>query len=145
MYPNATGCYTTIDPDETVTDSHSFTVQTSWLRDNCYLTVFFQTSSTKEIAQAAEEDLLNLAVAEGENAKLDLFQIGPNPARNYLMVNLNSKDATVEIIDCTGAIRRSETATNKNLKIPINQLSSGIYFCRVKTDEGVQTKKFIKF
>lgn len=146
MLPNYSGTSVTIAPNETKEVTQNFTVQSSWLRDKCYLTVFVQsTGYPKEILQAAEEDLVNLGVSEGTNGKVRIAQFGPNPLGNYLMVRLNCDHAVMDITDCSGRLTKSINIDQKEMRIPVGDLRPGVYFCLIKTEEGCETKKFVKY
>ena len=146
MLPNFVGTSVSINPGETEEVTQNFTVQSSWLRDNCYLTVFLQTTdSPREIAQAEEEDLQNHSICEEESEQVQLFELGPNPVSNFLMIHIRCNHAEIEITDCSGRIRKVVVANQQTTRIPITDFNSGIYFCRDKTIDAVETRKFVKF
>jgi len=71
------------------------------------------------------------------------LEIYPNPANNYLTIELQQK-SEIEILNPHGQIIM--TTNNKDNKATINleNLSNGVYFLRVKTNKEVITKKIIK-
>lgn len=74
--------------------------------------------------------------------------ISPNPASTELKINFNSDNITntkIIIHDVVGKIvsiiEKNET---KDITIPLNNLSNGIYFIKIQMGENTVTKKFIK-
>jgi hypothetical protein len=75
---------------------------------------------------------------------IDIF---PNPATDEIKIeNLKSKIDAVEIFNTLGEkVYNSEEGFRKNAEtINVSTLSSGIYFVRVRTGEGVSSAKFVK-
>jgi hypothetical protein len=82
-----------------------------------------------------------------ENLELRIF---PNPATNYINVKSNmvqNDHVSLEIIDITGKIKSSKQIyLNNNLNVTLyfdDEITSGIYFLRVKTDSRTITQQFI--
>lgn len=75
-----------------------------------------------------------------------IFSIYPNPANEVLNIELENlnETATISIINALGEVVVNETATNKNLKLNIQHLTSGVYFIKMDNKQGTTTKKFIK-
>jgi len=72
------------------------------------------------------------------------IKIYPNPTSGY--INIEAVDLIinqVQIYDINGKLV-SEIKTISNPKIDVTNLSSGIYFLRVETAEGIFSKKVIK-
>ncbi len=66
----------------------------------------------------------------------------PNPTSNQLTINSELKINEITIIDIAGkSIKTPKPTTNT---INVSNLSSGIYFIKLITDEGTITKKFVK-
>ena len=104
------------------------------------------------------EDLMINAIMTGNfgagisdaSAKNYVSEIFPNPAA--YKVNLNFRDlpdgkAEVEIYDIQGTKLISQPISGfgssaPTLTLDISSLSSGIYFCRVKTGDGISQSKF---
>ncbi len=79
------------------------------------------------------------------------LQVQPNPIQNdVLEIKLNfekNTNANVTVFDMTGKVLDFQSFKNirdNSVSIPVNSLSPGEYFVRVSTEEGTQTKKFIK-
>ena len=92
--------------------------------------------------------LLNV---EGSTAELGTVELGssklavyPNPATTEVNITLEgSKIAQVDVADVTGRVVSSQAV--KSGKVNVANLSSGVYFLRVKDDKGVtRIQKFIK-
>lgn len=74
--------------------------------------------------------------------------VSPNPAGNQLAVgSVQSAIESIEIIDVLGQkvlLQKPQGASRKQITINVFDLSPGIYFVRVKTENGLTTSKFIK-
>lgn len=81
--------------------------------------------------------------ADGKSTNADI-QIYPNPVTEYFSVKTkgNDKIQTVKIFDASGKLIRN--ITNATDKINVSDISSGIYFIRIKTDKGEHLGKIIK-
>lgn len=90
-------------------------------------------------------------ISEEEGLK-QAFSIFPNPVSSEVNINLtleSDQQVTIEVLDAVGKV--SKILANKLMSagtITINanleDLSEGIYFCRVQTNESIMTKKVIK-
>ncbi|PKL85423.1 MAG: hypothetical protein CVV22_07640 [Ignavibacteriae bacterium HGW-Ignavibacteriae-1] len=87
--------------------------------------------------------LLNKSISSVENDNpynnLNNISISPNPANDFIEINLHDINKEVEIINLHGEIVLS-IDSNSNNRIYVSSLSSGMYF--VKT--GKQVQRFIK-
>lgn len=74
------------------------------------------------------------------------FNIFPNPASDYLTLELPSGVSNTEIIifNLFGEIKHSSTFKEQTSVINISDLSSGIYLIEVVTDNNISRQKFIK-
>jgi hypothetical protein len=82
-----------------------------------------------------------LGTVELGSSKLAVY---PNPATTEVNIALEgAKIAQVDVADVTGRVVSSQAV--KNGKVNVSNLSSGVYFLRVKDDKGVtRIQKFIK-
>ncbi len=70
----------------------------------------------------------------------DKLVISPNPARDFLMVNIDSK-TDFSIYNIAGQILQSGKLDNNSKTIDVRYLPSGIYFIKFN---NLETKKFVK-
>ena len=86
-------------------------------------------------------DSEELGTVELGSSKLAVY---PNPATTEVNITLEgAKIAQVDVADVTGRVVSSQAV--KNGKVNVSNLSSGVYFLRVKDDKGVtRIQKFIK-
>ena len=83
-------------------------------------------------------------INEFNHTKVEIY---PNPASNYLTINLNKNTLTdYEISNVLGEIIYKSFGTNhsENLKINVNPFLNGIYFLKIKYEKESTTIKFIK-
>jgi hypothetical protein len=78
-----------------------------------------------------------------EIAKEDGLKIYPNPSTTKLFIETPIV-SYIEVINIEGQIIKSIFATEENTCIDISKFASGIYFVKMKTDNGVVVKKFVK-
>ncbi len=74
------------------------------------------------------------------------FNIYPNPVNDRLYIETSTQTQSIEIYDVYGRIqnlRNSETQKLRN-SIDVSDLNSGIYFVKVKTEEGNIVKRIVK-
>jgi len=85
----------------------------------------------------------DIRITDGKNINADI-QIYPNPVTEYFSVKTKGEDIiqTVKIFDTSGKMVKNITYTND--KINVSEMSSGIYFIRIKTIKGQFSGKIIK-
>lgn len=77
----------------------------------------------------------------------NIFNAYPNPFNNYLNVELKPEYKEIEICDLNGLTVYSQHLKQNNnqiLKIELNNLNSGIYFLKIKTNDNYLIRKLIK-
>ncbi|MEC4049149.1 choice-of-anchor L domain-containing protein [Flavobacterium sp. SUN046] len=87
--------------------------------------------------------LLNAA-----NFELGSFTMSPNPASNFVIINLNNSKgsiAEVSLHDVLGKkIKEYKNISANQYSLDLSNLSKGVYMVEIKTEEGLkQTKKLI--
>lgn len=73
----------------------------------------------------------------------DQIKITPNPASNSIEIALPEK-SQIDILNIEGQIIKVINAQVLNTSFNISELSKGIYFVKVKNENGIFVKKFIK-
>ena len=74
------------------------------------------------------------------------FSIYPNPVQDKLYIEAEAEIEEVVVYDVYGRVqnlRNSETQKLRN-SIDVSNLNSGVYFVKIKTEEGNITKRFVK-
>jgi hypothetical protein len=73
------------------------------------------------------------------------FSIYPNPVNDRLFVETETEIEEVMVYDIFGRLQITEAPSHQgNLSIDLSNLNSGIYFVKVKTENGEIAKRFIK-
>lgn len=73
------------------------------------------------------------------------LKIYPNPTNDKLFIEFNEyKPSFVEIINSSGQLIQSFEVKNSKTQIKIENLSRGLYFIKIKNENGLTTKKIIK-
>lgn len=92
---------------------------------------------------------INIAQKIVKNSKID-FDIYPNPAKEELFINYNLANAgniDISIYDALGnQVLSKENISTKGVfksKINVSSLNQGVYFVKIKTDNGIGVQKFI--
>ena len=79
----------------------------------------------------------------GENAQ-QTVNIYPNPVNDKLIVEAAETISNVEIYNLTGAKVLGQECNSDKIEIEVSELQSGIYFIKMTTGNGVETRSFIK-
>ena len=83
-------------------------------------------------------------VGVDENVE-NTITIYPNPTTGELRIeNGELKIENVEIFDVLGKKQNSRKAEQQNIVIDISDLSNGVYFLKISTEQGIVTKKIVK-
>ena len=92
------------------------------------------------------DDLTIEVPASSDSFITNSISVYPNPATS--IVNLSSKDSltfeNVTIVDVNGRSVKTFVVNQTQTKINVSDLTSGIYFLNIETNEGSTVKKFIK-
>lgn len=78
--------------------------------------------------------------------KLD-FSLYPNPSEDYIEIQLNNEftnNVSLELYNQIGLICKTEKLFSSKTRIETGDLSSGIYFVKIKTENETIVKKLIK-
>ncbi len=81
------------------------------------------------------------------NVKKTVLSLYPNPATDFININLDNETADQVIItDLSGRIVQQQSVSNQtnNFKLSVNHLSKGIYFVTVKMKTQSQTIRLIR-
>ncbi len=82
-----------------------------------------------------------------ELLKQNDFMLYPNPAKSVLTIKSSLEGSATmdyDVIDVLGKTIIKNETTNLNFNINISDLNSGIYFLRLKINNSIVVKKFIK-
>lgn len=70
--------------------------------------------------------------------------IYPNPARDQLSIEVDGMDEKrISLIDINGNVLKTEQGTKERITWFLDNLSAGIYFVRIQTQENVYTEKVL--
>lgn len=83
------------------------------------------------------QPLANLGTAETKKSMISIY---PNPVIDVIQIKTNEALQSAEIYDLTGRLIQSTTASS----IPVQNLQSGAYVLKIKTNQSTTSKKFIK-
>jgi hypothetical protein len=67
----------------------------------------------------------------------------PNPAKEFIRVPLEGKNAVYSIIDASGRVISSGIQLNEGV-VNVNSLSSGLYLIQIQDEKSVRSAKFLK-
>ena len=76
-------------------------------------------------------------------SKESVFIITPNPVKNILTIK-STKDYIINEVNIFDVTGKTLSFLYENKSIDISNLNSGIYFIKIKTDQGEFSQKFIK-
>jgi len=111
----------------------------------------FGADGPKVVARLNTNDIVTVPSAITEVYESSQFKLFPNPATNLLNVDINfdkaAENARVSLLDINGRIISEFQYSNikqQLLQLNTENLSQGFYFVRIQTENGVQTKEFVK-
>jgi hypothetical protein len=88
-----------------------------------------------------EASSLTTAVKDYSNANKMLLY--PNPAINTLTIE-RPQSAVIEITNIQGQIIKTIAATGNKTNVDVSSFPCGMYIVEMKTDKGIEVKKFVK-
>jgi len=157
--------------DEDANDSHTFQLTDengTLTTDNQYFEIVGNTLKTKSMfdfetksqysiyvkatdskgastAKWLTVNVNNLIETFVNQATLPVFKIYPNPASQWVMVEIDNSLIvnSIELIDICGRVIHSQNMVNGFSRIPLQKCISGLYFIRIIQGENVFTQKLI--
>jgi hypothetical protein len=89
--------------------------------------------------------LLSIVTGIEDQGSASSFNMYPNPATDVVNISLseNANNAIVEITNALGQIVKTEKLNNSSITIPVNNLSKGMYFVNVRSENGKSDAKLI--
>jgi hypothetical protein len=75
------------------------------------------------------------------------FKLSPNPSNSLITLSFRNiiNQGSIDIYDLTGKVVFNKKLSNSNVdSIDVSDWSEGLYLILVKSDEGSQTKRFVK-
>jgi hypothetical protein len=88
---------------------------------------------------------------ETADEAVNLFEISPNPTTNELFVDIVGSNAqNLSVTDVSGKLittvqdAKLNTEGKQRLNVDVSHLAAGIYFCVLRNNQGVVTRKFVK-
>ncbi|MCB2220260.1 MAG: T9SS type A sorting domain-containing protein [Bacteroidetes bacterium] len=102
-------------------------------------------ANADEVEEACFTSIQDVGLSAG-------FSISPNPVSDFIKFHYQAKGAGAVIfliVNITGTeIKEMQFATRKpgnyEFKVDVSEISAGIYFCVLKTNEGMQTRKIVR-
>ena len=111
--------------------------------DGEYLWVMSWADST--VYQVNVGDITSVENRRSENKSRSLLSVYPNPATGFINVSAPGNQITeIFIMDANGRTFANTRPGKSKIHFDISTLPAGIYFIKVKTENGLLTKTFIK-
>lgn len=110
-------------------------------KEYCYTVTAMSTSAESDHSEKA------CATTEGESLaeNTSYLNIFPNPVSDNLSITTNQNITEVNIYNILGVTVYNEQCTmNEQLDINVSDFNEGVYFIKVKTENGEIVKRFIK-
>ena len=70
--------------------------------------------------------------------------IAPNPASAFITISAKTTIKQIQLFSSKAQLLLTVSPQSNNYKLQINNLSSGNYFLRIQTEDGIVNRKFIK-
>lgn len=88
----------------------------------------------------------NIVLGLGENEYNSFVKIAPNPVKNNFSISISDKIQVkqIELYDICGRMIKSLGVNNKNVEVNIEDLKSGNYILKLKTEDSIISKIIVK-
>jgi len=137
-------------PSSSQTASHTYSASGTY---SVCLTIGYYTPPSTTCTNTACKNVTVTVVGVNEYAKnLQNVKLSPNPAKTYVTIDYSltkSSKLNIAILDVTGKeveiieTEKEMEVGNYSKRYNTENLSSGVYFIRFKTENGTETKKLI--
>jgi hypothetical protein len=77
-------------------------------------------------------------------SSFDGVSVYPNPARDRAVVTSESLISRVDVLDVTGRVVLSTSASSMSVSLDLGSVPAGSYLIRVTTETGVQTERIVR-
>jgi Leucine-rich repeat (LRR) protein len=84
------------------------------------------------------------ALSTGEFVTDNSITVFPNPAMNFVTINSDSTINSIQLYDVQGRLLQTKIENKAEITFDISNQSSGIYFFKIQSDNGVKVVKLIK-
>lgn len=93
----------------------------------------------------AEPYILNMTgeVSIDEFA-IDNLKVYPNPAKEVVVIAYSNEIQKIELFDAQGRVLKTIETPSTEIRMSIDELSGGIYFVKIYTNDSCITRKFVK-
>ena len=71
------------------------------------------------------------------------FSFYPNPAKDKIEISI-LENSEIEIVNSIGQVLQKINSRDNSITIDISDFAKGIYFVKVKSENGISVKKFVK-
>jgi hypothetical protein len=142
MVPNASGTAITTTAGTPISGQISASLAGTFIEEvsDLEVIVFLQDNVTKQVMQSKTAQVGLLSNDSYVKNKINIF---PNPANDFIQLS-NIDQANIVITDMTGKVVLNQNNVSEDASINISNLTSGVYFVSVNTENIQETIKFIK-
>ncbi len=106
--------------------------------------VYTYTDSNGCTDSAAQQVTVDLCTNVAEQPDENVIDVFPNPSGGYIIVSGVDDDAEVEFVDVSGKLLFTQATQAGKVVLDLTSIPNGIYFIRVRTQQGITTKKVIR-
>ena len=107
----------------------------------CVLPIYADNVCEGDIDEVCKE--LNVLI-DGIKNYTSAFSILPNPATNKITITSKTNFKSVEILSFLGQVVFTQNNTGNATTLDVSNLTNGIYFVRIISENGTSVKKFVK-
>jgi hypothetical protein len=160
MIPGSSGDPVSLmSPGDTLLREYNFIVDAAWDEGNCDVVVFVQDYATKEILQAASQNILLLGVEERGAPRSEIVRMGlstgfPNPFKDRTQIQYSipsSGHVELRVYDSAGNLVRTLLSGDESAGIHTEywdgrddsgrELASGVYFSRLSFKQETRVSR----
>lgn len=127
--------------NQTETISISFELDEAWDQTHSELVVFVQDTESKVVLNGNKQAIITTSITEFEGE--DKLEIYPNPASETVSINYNSIIESIEIYNQLGQLAMKVNSNSTSIILNISELEHGVYFIKVFSGNGFETRKLV--
>ncbi|MCX7876949.1 MAG: Omp28-related outer membrane protein [Melioribacteraceae bacterium] len=157
MYPNSSGTTFNLIGGEKKSFSNKISISSNWVKNNCAVVAFVQTSTIKDVVQAVMQDYNLITSVENEiniPNNFSLEQNFPNPFNPETIIKYsipdfhNNKLVSLKVYDLLGnevetLVSEYQKAGNYEVKFNAKNFTSGCYLYKLQVGNSIQAKKMM--
>ena len=107
----------------------------------CVLPIYATGACEGTVEKACKKESFTIIGIKGYTTS---FSIVPNPATNNVTITAKENFNNIEVLSFLGQVVLTQTNVGNSTTLDISNLTNGVYFVRITSENGTSVKKFVK-